>query len=450
MRNPSVWRSPVLMLCLAACAGPETLALESAGLEGRSATISFDADWQTRVDGALEAGGVAYLEYAPTRLEDCRGTQYGNPAWTISAHYRVDGGDVRSVHVAGHSPSPDAVGLPLELDRAGELEIWFENTSAFGCRAWDSAFGENYRFTVAPASVAGSALARFPADGSHVFEGAPRQSGTLAIEYDASRLPACRATRYGSPAWNILAHYRFASGRTGYVPVVIGGAPTASPTLDLAEGGELELWFEAQDYYGCREWDSLSGANYRVVVDVDPRAPGWMGNAASVIDRRTCDAGPCDTSRVALESGFTHGTYARQRAAIRAIYFDVWKSGVTDRDNPDLWRDLDVQVHFRWRSEGAFQTRYVSFMQRVGNDARYELPMSALDPLAGSFTRTDPAQCPDAELLLSGDPDSVYVAARVEYYFTVNGIPLRRADGANFSGTFEEYRAQFDVCLPPR
>lgn len=434
------------LLALAACApagGVDAVALDRSGLEGRVATLAFTSDYQTEVDGALVAGGLAHVVYDANRLTSCRGDRDGGPAWTISAHYRVAGGDVRSIHVAGHAPSPDAVGLPIELTEAGELEVWFENTSAFGCQAWDSAFGANYRFTIEPASTGEAPIARFPADGSYRLEGDLRQGGQLEIEYDVSRLPNCRDTRYGQPAWSILAHYRFASGQTGYVAVTSGRG-----TLDVVGSGELELWFENQGIYGCRAWDSRDAANYRFAVDEDPRAPGWIGNGAYVIDRMTCD-GPCDHSRRALAPApWRYDTYARQRAAIRAIYFDVWKAGVTDFDNAELWRELDVQVHFRVRAEGPFQSRYVRFFRRVGNDARYELPMAEMDPFAGGFRRTDPSQCPDADLLTSGDPNAAYVGARVEYYFTVNGVPYRESSGHNFRGEFEEYRTLFEVCLP--
>lgn len=440
-------RSLPLLLALAlgtACAsgGDELVASEGFGLEGRVATLAFTADYQTLVDGALVAGGIANVDYDAARLTNCRGDLNGGPAWSINAHYRINGGDVHTLHVAGHAPAPDQIDLPIELTEAGELEIWFENTSAFGCQAWDSAFGANYRFAIDAAPTSGDEpVVRFPASGGMELVGEPRQAGQLRVEYDVSRLTNCRDTRYGQPAWSILAYYRFESGRIGYVSVSDG-----SGAIDLVEGGELQIWFENQGYSGCRAWDSLGGANYRVMVDTDPRAPGWIGNGASVINRMTCD-GPCDQHRVALSEGFTHGTYARQRAAIRAIYFDVWKAGVTDRDNPNLWQDLDVQVHFRASPSAPFQSRYVGFFRRVGNDARYELPMSVIDPLAGSYRR-DPSQCPvDTDLLVSGDPSNAYVAARVEYYFTVNGVPYRNGDRGNFLGTFEEYRDLFAACL---
>ncbi|MDQ3032435.1 MAG: DUF6209 family protein [Myxococcota bacterium] len=438
----------IFAVVLGGCAAqPEVeAAVDIAGLEGREATLRFTADWQTEVVGELVAGGIAHLDYDPARAR-CTTSRYGNPAWTVSAYYRIDGGEIRTVHAAGHAPAPDQIGVPIELTQAGELEIWFENTDVSGCQEWDSAFGANHRFTIAPAP--GGAVARFLADGTTEIEGEVRVGSALEIEFAETRLPTCRDTRYGIPAWNILAHYRFPSGRTGYVPVwTTGRAQDAA--IDLSEAGELQIWFEAQGYYGCREWDSRDGENHRVVVDADPRAPGWIGNAQFVISRMTCEGGPCERDLRPLDAGWSYDTYARQRAAIRAIYFDVWKAGVTDWDNPDLWEQLDVQVHFRARAGAPFETRYVPFHRRSGNDARYQLAMAEMDPLAGPYTRTDPSQCPDADLFLSSDPDSVYVYAIVEYYFTVNGVPLRRADGASFRGTFEDYRSQFDVCLPAR
>jgi hypothetical protein len=317
----------LLIACFGiACAGPETeLGFEFASLGEREATLHFTSDWQTRVEGELVAGGVAHLDYDPSRAR-CTSSQQGRPAWTVTAHYRINGGEIRSIHAAGHAPAPDQIGLPIELTQAGNLELWFENTDVNGCREWDSAYGANYRFEIA--------------------------------------LPA--------------------------------------------------------------------------------NAPGWIGNGAYVIDRMTCN-GPCDHHRRSLEDGWRYDTYARQRAAIRAIYFDVWKEGVTDFDNHDLWRQLDVQVHYRARENAPFTSRYVSFFRRSGNDARYELPMAEIDPLAGAYARTDPSQCPAADLTPA--PDGVYVSATVEYYFTVNGAIFRRADGTNFRGVFEDYRPPFEICI---
>jgi hypothetical protein len=316
------------------CVGDPQAVAEPFGLEGREGTLRFEADWTSRLEGSLVEGGIARLAYDPARAT-CTASRGGAPLWSVTAHYRIAGGEVHTLHAAGHAPAPSLVGLPIELTSPGELELWFENGDATGCHTWDSAFGANYRFTIAP--------------------------------------------------------------------------------FVRPEG--------------------------------DPRAPGWIGNAASVINRATCDGGPCDANRVPLERGFTHDSYARQRAAIRGIYFDVWREGVTDWDNPALWRDLDVQVHFRAREGAPFRTAYVDFLRRVGNDARYALPMSVIDPLASAYAVTDPAACPHATLTTSEVPGSATVRASVEYYVTVNGVALRAPDGSNFRGVFENDRGLYAPCL---
>jgi hypothetical protein len=117
---------------------------------------------------------------------------------------------------------------------------------------------------------------------------------------------------------------------------------------------------------------------------------------------------------------------------------------VTDFDNPDLWRELDVRMHYRYRHDGPWQERYVSFDGRVGNDARYAVDLRReLDPLAGR-TRTAPEDCPDADLSLTRD--GFYVEAEAEYYFTVEATELRRADGAAFSGIFRDYVGLYAPC----
>ena len=42
-----------------------------------------------------------------------------------------------------------AVAAHIEIPAAADgLELWFENNSRWGCQAWDSAYGENYRFSI--------------------------------------------------------------------------------------------------------------------------------------------------------------------------------------------------------------------------------------------------------------------------------------------------------------
>jgi hypothetical protein len=289
----------------------------------------------------------------------------------------------------------------------------------------------------------GEATLTFGADWSENVSGVLVEGGKLTIAYDDARLASCRGTQGNVPQYAITAHYRL-GGEEGSV-VVAGLTNGQSPTIELDGSGELELWFEATNKWGCHAWDSDLGQNYRFNVLETASKPNWIGNAASVVSRQTCgDGDPCDGSRVPLENGVRFDTWARQRAAITGIYFDAWEPGVTDFDNADLWKQLDVQAHARWAGQSSFTTSYVSFFRRNGNDARYALSLRELDPFHG-YTIADPGNCPEGSLEKS--PDGSYVRTHVELYFTVNGKELRPAPGKTYRVDFEDYAAPYAICV---
>lgn len=331
LRLGSVVLAAVVGSFVAGCgsAAPEVQTGESEAASSTEATVVFHANWTTEVRGKLERGRRLKILYAPARAK-CQGTAYGQPAWSVNAWYRWNGGEVRSVQVAGMRSDPSAAEPSIALDRTGRLEMWFQNNDRWGCNEYDSQFGQNYVFSV--------------------------------------------------------------------------GEPT------------------------------------------NDNAPGWVGNASYVIDRQTCNGGACAGSWKPLEGGFLYETYARQRAAVRQAGFEVWKEGVTDRDNPDLWQQLDVQVHRRFVGEQNFVTEYVSFDGRWGNNAHYALDLRALDPFAypaGANIRTA-ADCP--KYRLTRDASGQYVEAELELYFTVNGTELRPAAGGTFKGRYQDYLGNFAVC----
>lgn len=112
------------------------------------ATIRFDADWNTTVEGALRRGGQLRVDYEPERLDECRGEQYGTPAWTITGYYRFGDAEPESFYVAGHSASGQVDPPVISLEQTGELAIWFHNTNRWGCSAYDSNQGADYRLDV--------------------------------------------------------------------------------------------------------------------------------------------------------------------------------------------------------------------------------------------------------------------------------------------------------------
>ena len=294
----------------------------------------------------------------------------------------------------------------------------------------------------------------FAADFSETLNGSLEAGDRVSISYDPDRTP-CTGFKYGQPAYSVLAHWRIDAGEVHTVQVAgFESHPGAiDPSFVVPTAGDLELWFESSDVWGCHAWDSDYGANYHFPVATASTMvqPTWLGNAAYVIDRQTCGAGACDTDRRSLERPFVYDTYARQRAAVRSTFFDAWQPGVTDWDDPDLWQRLDARVYWRF-SDGdvtatGWQWDYVDFQKRVGNDARYELPLRQFDVLGG-YTRTSVDECPEVPLEVvevAGSP--TYVRTHFEFYFEVNGRRLQKTDGTHFQGVFEDYYDLYRPCF---
>lgn len=317
-----------------------------------------------------------------------------------------------------------------------------------GCAVSHATGGEGE----APASLAQSALdgaatLTFGADWTASASGPVHAGAPVTVAYDARRLPTCRGTLGGRRQWAITAFWQLDGGAVGALDV-----SDAPATLTAAHPGDLALWFQVTDRWGCMAYDSAFGANYHFAVQPRADAPGWLGNAVSVVSRATCGAGPCDADRRPLDAGVTYDSWSRTRAAIRELYFDVWKEGVTDRDDPDLWKKLDVQVHTRFVAPGtsaapagatAWASGYVAFDHRVDHDARYDVPLRPLDPFHGSGIATA-AGCPPVPLVRS--VDGLAVETTMELYFTVNGVELRPAAGGPYRVKFSDYAGLYAVC----
>jgi hypothetical protein len=283
-----------------------------------------------------------------------------------------------------------------------------------------------------------SATIHFQGDFDEVVTGSLLAGEPIALDYDESRVTKCRGYKYGQPAWSIVAHYRVDGGVVKSVPVA-GPNVTEPPTIAVATGA-LEMWFVNSDVWGCVAYDSAFGQNYHFRVD---GGVAWAGLASSVISRCTDLGDPCPGDYVPLADGFVYDTWARQRALISNAYFEAWEPGITDWDNPDLWQQLDVQMHYRFDPSVDFTSEYVDFDRRVGNNARYAVGLRALDPFGGN-TITDPQDCPDFPFGPAANP--AYVEATVELYFTINGQQLRPAPNEVYRGTYQDYAGLYAVC----
>src|SRR5207249_7336315 len=134
---------------------------------------------------------------------------------------------------------------------------------------------------------------------------------------------------------------------------------------------------------------------------------------------------PCDNGANALgDQAVTFDEWVRERAGIRNLCFEVWKPGVTDTDNPDYWKILNVQVHWRWHGQTQeLGWAYVPSIDRRGNNRRYawSLPYD-LDPFM--FGRAVPAITVPFHIDREAN-GWAEVSADLEVTFTVNGQLLQ-------------------------
>jgi Family of unknown function (DUF6209) len=276
----------------------------------------------------------------------------------------------------------------------------------------------------------------------------------LDVSYDATRSPTCQVSSDGEEAWVTSAFFQYNGGAIGSV-VVAGSGAAESPqsfSLPTGAGGELAVWFETTNEFGCQQWDSNYGQNFNFLVAAHgPAAPSWLGNADSILTRADCtdEDSQCDSSRHDLDvfPGFTFDTLARDQDVYTRVEFQAWLAGVTDFDNANLWQQLDTQIHWRIGGTGDYTTSYVDFDRREGNNARYSVDLRALDPLPTPVGGpiTDASLCPAFPTTLS-QPDGQYIQAEMDFWFTVNGVTLRNTNGQNFQGTFSQYAGLYAVC----
>ncbi|CAN5708989.1 hypothetical protein BH11MYX4_BH11MYX4_67920 [soil metagenome] len=333
-------------------------------------------------------------------------------------------------------------GLKLSLVLAGLLAL------PVGCATPADAAADDVAIGTSESALGEAGTLTFGADFQVKVTGTLEKGKKVRVAYDASRLTACRGDFNGKPGWSITGFWRVGSGDVhsfeagGFSP----SSGTDQPVLALDQSGDLQIWFQNSSRWGCSAYDSDFGRNYHFAVRPSASEPGWLGNVRYITSRQTCN-GPCESDMHDVQGDVSFDTWTRQRAAINAIYFEAWKQGVTDFDNADLWKQLDVQVHSRVGSSGPFTTAYVGFDRRTGNNARYAVDLGALDPIDGRLTITKPSDCPAFPITAPADNGGQYVEATVELYFTVNGAELRPAPGAAYRVRYQNYKSSYALCV---
>jgi hypothetical protein len=113
-------------------------------------TLHFKGGTESVV-GTPSSGQALAVDYDPGRLLTCRSTYNGYQAWSISVHYRFDGGPITTASVTQSAQYNTIAPLTAVLTAppgAHAVEMWFENNDVNGCQAWDSKYGQNYSFTL--------------------------------------------------------------------------------------------------------------------------------------------------------------------------------------------------------------------------------------------------------------------------------------------------------------
>ncbi len=215
-----------------------------------------------------------------------------------------------------------------------------------------------------------------------VQHGALTPNGKLSIDYDLNRLPACRGTHNGYPAFDITAFVRFSPGNQQLEQSVRtfdtnNGAPVFSTLhsqpfdVTIPNGAtSAEVWFVNTGLWCSPSYDSNSGANYRFEVIAPPAAATWFGNTKSSTSRE-CVANQNVPYSLTLDG------YIRERAC-SFVESQVYVPGLTDDATV---RPALVMAKVESKLDGVAQPmRWLTFQGRTDNNYtyRYELPRDAL------------------------------------------------------------------------
>jgi hypothetical protein len=415
------------------------------------ATVPGTSSWlfDARVDvsrAALDEG------FAPMLLVRA-GSDPGWRAIEAEASTSVTGDRDRVLFMidAGNLPGPGMSGTGLGRAKVslipflarGDARLFDHNRLADAFAVYELTLDNTFAVAVDDAVCAPPAgpTIHFGADWSITQSGPVVAGSTVTVDYDLARLPECRAGYAGRAAFNVQAHVLFTPMNVRQEASVLDGSRSTSShwesrpaVFDVPEGATgMQVWFHNSDRAGCSRYDSNFGNNHAfdVAATDDASAPDWMGNVVATLSRaasRRCEGA------VAFGNTLSFGTWARQRAAITDLCFEVWEPGVTDHDNANLWQQLDARVEVRFAGADDATTSFVSLADRVGSNARYAIDLRAFDPFIWG-------RCLDGVPLTTVEENgAAMVQATAELRVTVNGAPLRNDGGDVFRVVYSDYR----------
>jgi hypothetical protein len=196
--------------------------------------------------------------------------------------------------------------------------------------------------------------------------------GKLKLRYDWERLPNCRGTKYGFPAWSIIVWYSFdLNSGAQYVPAWTKSDNYSmipdEPIIDVpANATRVWLWAQNNNAFGCNQYDSDFGANYEFPVfsgETLSQPVGWAGDVNFVVSQ----AGALSLL------GALNPVWSVSSLGASGIYtwiqFEVWVPGITDR----AYQNADVRAE----------------VARVALDARAVAPSLGPSPFPLEFVGVD-------------------------------------------------------------
>lgn len=237
------------------------------------ASFVLSADHREKLEGTAKAGSPITIQYSLDRLTSCRGNVGGGgPGWNIYGYYSENGGPTKSFEVtklAGSGKDREAKPATIVPSQGGDLALWFQVTSVFGCTDYDSDFGGNFHIQVQGDAPQALPTITFEKSGAPTVKGDLKAGGKVAVHYAQERLDKCESYQGGNPVYGISGNYTLNGGAaktfdTGRAEA--GKRVAVDAVLDLPSAGKLALWFETSSIHGCHEYDSNMSANYEFDV----------------------------------------------------------------------------------------------------------------------------------------------------------------------------------------
>ena len=244
-------------------------------ISGGKVTMSLTANHEESISGGSASVGTPIeIDYDISRLATCRdNANGGGPGWDITGFWSQNGAAAKSFSVTKLSADGKSrVATPASITptQGGDIAVWFEITSIFGCNDYDSDFGANFHISVAGSAPSAVPVITFDASGAPTLSGTLHAGGKVAVHYDPARLSQCESSQGGFPQYSVSGDYSINGGAaqsfaTGHAE---NGALVASDaTIDLPASGDLALWFETNGTSGCHGFDSSNGANYHFPIN---------------------------------------------------------------------------------------------------------------------------------------------------------------------------------------